>query len=124
VVAGAGIGGLAAAALLARQGAKVLVAESHDRPGGSCTSWARKARLRDGTAGRFIFDSGVQDFSGLGPDRALRWLLTELGLGSRLTWHRVRHRYHLDDLVIDVPATAEDFAAKLTGMFPAEAAGL
>ncbi len=124
VVAGAGIGGLAAAALLARQGAKVLVAESHDRPGGSCTSWPRKARLRDGTAGRFIFDSGVQDFSGLGPDRALRWLLTELGLCSRLTWHRVHHRYHLDDLAIDVPETAEGFARELARMFPAEAAGL
>jgi phytoene dehydrogenase-like protein len=123
-VVGAGIGGLAAAALLARKGAKVLVVESHDRPGGSCTSWLRKARLRDGTVGRFIFDSGVQDFSGLGPSGALRWLLTELGLGSRLTWHRVRHRYHLDDLVIDVPATAEGFAQILEGMFPGEAGGL
>ncbi len=123
-VVGAGIGGLTAAALLARQGAKVLVVESHDRPGGSCTSWLRKARLPGGTAGRFIFDSGVQDFSGLGPGGALRWLLTELGLGSRLAWHRVRHRYHLDDLVIDVPETAEGFAQKLAGMFPAEAGGL
>ena len=121
---GAGIGGLAAAALLARKGAKVLVVESHDRPGGSCTSWLRNARLRDGTVGRFIFDSGVQDFSGLGPNGALRWLLTELGLGSHLTWHRVRHRYHLDDLVIDVPATADGLAQKLEGMFPGEAVGL
>jgi phytoene dehydrogenase-like protein len=121
---GAGIGGLAAAALLARQGARVLVAEAHDRPGGSCSSWLRKVRLRDGTTGRFIFDGGVQDFSGLGPAGGLRWLLNELGLGSRLTWHRVRHRYHLDDLAIDVPATAEDFARKLAEMFPGEAAGL
>jgi len=44
-VVGAGIGGLAAAALLARKGARVLVVESHDRPGGSCTSWLRKVRL-------------------------------------------------------------------------------
>lgn len=123
-VVGAGIGGLAAAALLARKGAKVLVVESHDRPGGSCTSWLRKARLRDGTVGRFIFDSGVQDFSGLGPGGALRWLQSELGLGSRLAWRRVRHRYHLDDLVIDVPATAEGFAQKLIEMFPGEARGL
>ena len=124
VVVGAGIGGLAAAALLAKKGAKVLIVESHDRPGGSCTSWLRKARLQDGTVGRFVFDSGVQDFSGLGPSGALRWLLTELGLGSRLTWHKVRHRYHLDDLVIDVPVTAEGFAQKLEGMFPGEAGGL
>jgi all-trans-retinol 13,14-reductase len=123
-VVGAGIGGLAAAALLARKGAKVLVVESHDRPGGSCTSWLRKARLRDGAAGRFIFDGGVQDFSGLGPSGSLRWLLTELGLDKRLSWRRVRHRYHLDDLVIDVPATAEGFARELGEMFPGEASGL
>jgi all-trans-retinol 13,14-reductase len=123
-VVGAGIGGLTAAALLARQGAKVLVVESHDRPGGCCTSWLRKARLRDGTVGHFIFDGGAQDFSGFGPCGTLRWLLTELGLDSRLAWHRVNHRYYLDDLVVDVPATAEGFARKLAGMFPAEAAGL
>jgi phytoene dehydrogenase-like protein len=41
VVIGAGIGGLAAAALLARRGCKVLVLEVHDRPGGCCSSRTR-----------------------------------------------------------------------------------
>ncbi|KUK40704.1 MAG: All-trans-retinol 13,14-reductase, partial [Clostridia bacterium 62_21] len=52
VVVGAGIGGLTAAALLARRGLKVLVAEQHQRPGGFCTSWERRVR-RDGERLRY-----------------------------------------------------------------------
>ena len=42
VVVGAGIGGLTAAALLAKRGLKVLVIEQHYLPGGCCTSIRRK----------------------------------------------------------------------------------
>ena len=84
VVVGAGIGGLSAAATLAARGLKVLVVEAHDRPGGYCSSWLRKVRGRDGSVGRYVFDAGVQDFSGLGPRGPLRRLLD--GLGVRNAW--------------------------------------
>lgn len=41
VIAGAGMGGLAAGALLARAGKRVLVAERHDRPGGYAHGFER-----------------------------------------------------------------------------------
>src|SRR5262247_2835849 len=96
IVIGAGIGGLTAAALLARRGCKVLVLEAHDRPGGCCSSWLRRARGPDGIVRRFVFDAGVQDISGLGPRGPVRRLLREIGADGRLDWRRVRHRYVRD----------------------------
>jgi phytoene dehydrogenase-like protein len=48
IVVGAGLGGLSAAALLARSAKRVLVIERHDRPGGYAHSFQRK---------RYIFDA-------------------------------------------------------------------
>ena len=53
IVIGAEIGGLSAAALLAKRGLKVLVVEAHDRVGGYCSSWTRTVRGRDGVMGHF-----------------------------------------------------------------------
>ena len=42
VVVGSGIGGLGAAALLAKAGKKVLVLEQHDQAGGCCHTFIEK----------------------------------------------------------------------------------
>lgn len=124
VVLGAGIGGLSAAAVLAARGLKVLVVEAHDRPGGYCSSWLRKVRGRDRTVGRYIFDAGVQDFSGLGPRGPLRRLLRALGAEHRIDWLRVRHRYVQDGLTLDMPDPPAELVARLQSLFPHEAQGV
>ena len=121
VVLGAGIGGLSAAASLAVRGLKVLVVEAHDRPGGYCSSWLRKVRGRDGVVGRYVFDAGVQDFSGLGPRGPLRRLLEALGAEHRMDWRRVRHRYVQDGVRLDVPDHPGDMVTRLQALFPQDA---
>jgi all-trans-retinol 13,14-reductase len=124
IVIGAGIGGLTAAALLARRGYKVLVLEAHDRPGGCCSSWTRRVRRFDATERRFVFDAGVQDISGLGAGGPVRSLLTELGAEHRLDWRRVRHRYILDGLNLDLSRDGAEFGTELRHLFPHEAGGI
>jgi all-trans-retinol 13,14-reductase len=124
VVIGAGIAGLSAAALLATRGCKVLVIEGHDRPGGYCTSWVRKVRSRDGAVGRFVFDAGVQDISGLGPGRPLRTLLALVGAEGRLGWHRVIHRYVEDGLSVNFPKDPTELERLLCHTFPEESSGI
>ncbi|MGQ9496770.1 MAG: FAD-dependent oxidoreductase [Desulfotomaculales bacterium] len=119
IVVGAGIGGLTAAALLARRGLKVLVAEQHHRPGGFCTSWERYVR-RDGERLRYVFDAGVHDVSGLGPRGPVTNLLRRLEIGDRLEWRRVGHAYVLPGFRLKVPGTAEELVEALQARFPAE----
>lgn len=123
IVVGAGIGGLTAAALLAKSGRKVLVVESHDRVGGYCSSWLRKP-LVGGRALRFVFDAGVHDVSGLGPGEPLSELLRRLDAADRLEWLPMPQRYHCAGHAIDIPEGADAFARHLTGLFPEEADGI
>ena len=69
-VVGAGIGGLSAAALLARGGARVLVLEAIHYPGG-CASSYRKAGA--------VFDVGATTFSGVAPGQPLDDLFRHIG---------------------------------------------
>jgi phytoene dehydrogenase-like protein len=124
VVVGAGIAGLSAGALLASRGCKVLVIEAHDRPGGYCTSWIRRVRGRDGNVRRFTFDAGVQDISGLGPDRPLRRLLATLRAEGRIDWRRVLHRYVQDGLCLDFPKDPAALENFLCRSFPDDARGV
>jgi phytoene dehydrogenase-like protein len=118
IVVGAGIGGLSAAALLARRGLKVLVLDHHYLPGGFCTSWPRYVG-RGAARQTYIFDAGVHDVSGLGPNGAVRWLLKRLELEQRLDWRRMTQEYFLPDLRIKVPHSAQVYVQQLGERFPA-----
>jgi prolycopene isomerase len=63
-VVGAGIGGLTAAALLARQGYDVQVFEQHSLPGGYCTSFKRKG---------YTFDASVFSITGIEGNTGKIW---------------------------------------------------
>ncbi len=123
IVVGAGIGGLSAAALLARRGLKVLVLDHHYLPGGFCTAWPRYVG-RGSQRKTYVFDAGVHDVSGLGPNGPVRWLLKRLDLEARLDWRHVPHEYVLPGLRLKVPRSAQEFQRVLAERFPAEAAAL
>ena len=76
IVIGAGIGGLSAAALLARDGYKVLVVEGHIEVGGCASSYERKRPNGD----RYIFDVGATVFAGFRPGGAHHWIGEKLGI--------------------------------------------
>ena len=113
IVIGAGMGGLTAAALLAQRGLKTLVVEQAHYVGGFCANFRR-------LHGKYVFDIGVHDISGLGPRGPVRWLLRQLGIESRLEFARMSHEYILGDLHLRVPHDADALVAELADLFPGE----
>ena len=81
VVVGAGIGGLCAAALLAKYGKQVLLIEAHSIPGGCAHSFNSKG---------FTFDSGPSLWSGLSrkSNNPLRQVLDAIGEADSITWKK------------------------------------
>jgi phytoene dehydrogenase-like protein len=51
-------------------------------------------------------------------------MLTELGAQHRLDWRRVRHRYILDGLCLDLSQDGAEFGTELRRLFPHEAEGI
>jgi C-3',4' desaturase CrtD len=76
IVIGAGVGGLTAAALLARDGWRVALLEGHIEPGGCASSYRRKRP--DGSS--YIFDIGATLFGGFQPGGAHHWVARRLGV--------------------------------------------
>lgn len=70
VVAGAGMGGLTAAALLARGGERVLLLEAIHYPGGCASSYEKAGG---------VFDVGATTFSGTAPGQPLADLFAQIG---------------------------------------------
>ena len=124
IVIGAGIGGLTAAALMAKEGGlRVGVFEQYVRPGGFCHSWPRKADV-NGKAFKFHFDAGVHDISGAHPGGTVDSVLGRLEARDRVRWIRMHQEYVLSNLRMKPPQDADDFARLLGDLFPADKAGV
>lgn len=87
VVIGAGNGGLVAAIRLLQSGAKVLLVERHNLPGGFATSFRR---------GRFEFEASLHELNDFGKDGGdVRDLFDSLGVTNKIEWTSIPEAYHV-----------------------------
>ena len=126
IVIGSGIGGLSAAALLAKRGLKVAVFEQHYLPGGYCTSWERRVRPPRSTPDSkerwtYVFDAGVHDVSGLSERGGIRSLLRMLDIENAIEWKLNEQEYFIGETHFKVPHDANEFIGQLGEHFPSEA---
>ncbi|TCD48011.1 NAD(P)/FAD-dependent oxidoreductase [Chlorobium sp. N1] len=98
VVVGAGIGGLAAGALLARRGESVLVLEATGLPGGCAATFSRGGRL---------FDAGATVGCGFHEGGPLERLGRELGIEWPVRPEPVAWSYRCGDLELDLDRTGK-----------------
>jgi len=128
IVIGAGLGGLSAATILARNGLNVLLLERHNVPGGYATSFVR---------GRYEFEIALHELSGIGPPErrgSLYRYLDYLGVADKVEFLHMPNLYRalfLDrqdpgrpELDITLPAGRDAFENKLCQTFPHEARGI
>jgi C-3',4' desaturase CrtD len=99
IVTGAGIGGLAAAALLACKGAAVTVLEAQDYPGG-CAATFRRAGYR--------FDAGATVGCGFHRGGPMDVLAGDLGISWPVKPEKVAWQYRNRDTVIGLMADREE----------------
>ena len=117
VIAGAGIGGLTCANLLARAGLRVLLAERHSLVGGYCSTFRRHG---------YTFDAATHFYPLLGNPATITGKLLA-GLGVRTEWVKMDpfDQFHLPDgTTFAVPADFDRYLARLKAWFPHEAGAL
>lgn len=121
IVIGSGIGGLAAAAALAKSGRRVLVVEQHFVLGGLTQTFSRPP---------YEFATGVHYLAGVGetpePENRLGRMLHWLSDG-RLGFAPVGSPYdivRLPDLEFPIEAPREAYVQRLKASFPAESAAI
>ncbi|MDG2617319.1 NAD(P)/FAD-dependent oxidoreductase [Thermoleptolyngbya sichuanensis XZ-Cy5] len=112
VVIGSGIGGLTAAALLARYGRRVLVCESHAIPGGAAHSFSQRG---------FHFDSGPSFYCGLSDGRSLnplKQVLDVLGESVAVVPYDPLGHYHFPEGTFPVYCQGDRYRAAVADITP------
>lgn len=118
IVIGSGMGGMTCAALLAKQGKRVLVLEQHYVPGGFTHTFSRKG---------YTWDVGVHAVGEVMPEAMPGRLLTALTDGG-LKWASLGKTYdefHFPgEFRIDFPDSPTQFRKNLAAAFPKEGAAI
>ena len=116
VVIGAGNGGLVAAIRLLQGGAKVLLLEKHNLPGGFATSFRR---------GRFEFEASLHELNDFGTaDNSgdVRNLFNELGVTDKIDWWEIPEAYRVisqnEKIDATMPFGVKEFIDKMEFYVP------
>jgi len=112
ILVGAGMGGLTAAAYLAKAGLRVLVLDRNPHPGGTAYAYHRKG---------FSFPMGPLGFS---HPEFIQETLNNLEVGENLNLSRVHYRLRAFDLDIPLSLPFDEMVKELTRIFPSEVEGL
>lgn len=122
IVIGSGIGGLTAAALLAKTGKRVLVLEQHDRPGGYAHGFKRK---------KYSFDAGVHLTSGCGSSgfsggQIIRKVLQAIDMYEQVEFVAVSPFAFIStaNYSVELPPSITGIVDELGKIFPHERRGL
>jgi prolycopene isomerase len=117
VVVGAGLGGLSAAACLAKAGKSVLLVERHDGPGGNAHAFRR---------GPYTFDPAIHVTAHGFNIEFLDVYLTGLGVADRLDLLLMDPLYSIEveGSRFSLPVGVEAVIEYLTSLFPSEADGI
>jgi all-trans-retinol 13,14-reductase len=121
IVIGSGIGGLSAAAALAREGRRVLVLERHTQLGGLSQSFERDG-YRFNVGVHYIGGAGETD-GRPGPAKKVLDALTPHGI-PMASMGAVYDRVHFPGMTVEFEHPAARLLETLKARFPAESAGL
>lgn len=111
VIIGAGISGLVCGCYLAKTGAKVLIVDKNERPGGYCSSFEK-----DG----FVFDTAAHYFGGCESEGILGRIFNELDVNMQFSRFDPTDRFLFSDQLLEVPMQFSEYIRLLRDMFPKE----
>ena len=112
IIIGAGIGGLTAAARLAKSGLKVLLAEKFNHAGGTATVFHREG---------YSFPTGPLSFS---YPSYVSNTLKELGIRQEVNFKRSHFQYKSQDMDLILSYPFNQLAGELRNFFPQEGKGI